>query len=228
MPKEWFLMKLKRAYIFLLSFLSLSAMFSSCYYLSYKHALNQFNKRAVERKEELIAINDNNNPSSLETNGDPDILPVDMNPSLTIQPTTKYVLETYNMKTGITEIKELNPPGYLVGLTREGVENYINEYMKDMTLSEYNNGLLSYDLINFSGDRVVLRKSYNEDIVAFRFYVVVKNGFVVVFNSDLKSVFSYTHIEAENLPEEDRIALSQGIYVDSLDELYGLLESYSS
>jgi hypothetical protein len=58
--------------------------------------------------------------------------------------------------------------------------------------------------------------------------VVVKDGYVVVYNSDLKSVYSYTHIEAKNLPEEDRIALSMGIYVNNLDELYALLESYSS
>jgi hypothetical protein len=56
--------------------------------------------------------------------------------------------------------------------------------------------------------------------------VVVKDGYVVVYNSDLKSVYSYTHILAEDLPEEDRIALSRGIYVNSLDELYSLLESY--
>ena len=35
-------------------------------------------------------------------------------------------------------------------------------------------------------------------------------------------------VKAKDLPEEDRVALSQGIYVNSLDELYALLESYSS
>ena len=65
-------------------------------------------------------------------------------------------------------------------------------------------------------------------MVPYRFYVVVKNGYVVVYNSDLKSVFDYTHIEAKNLPEEDRIALSQGIYIDNIDDLYSLLESYTS
>ena len=57
---------------------------------------------------------------------------------------------------------------------------------------------------------------------------MVKDGYVVVYNSDLKSVYSYTHILAAELPEEDRIALSEGIYLNSLEELYSLLESFSS
>ena len=113
-----------------------------------------------------------------------------------------------------------------MGLTRAEVEQYLDEYMKDLTLSEYNNGLLSYELISFSDKAVKFRKSYDADIVPYRFYVVVKNGYVVVYNSDLKSVYDYTYIEAENLPEEDRIALSQGIYVDNIDDLYALRKLY--
>lgn len=95
-------------------------------------------------------------------------------------------------------------------------------------MSEYNKGLLSYELLSFSDKEIKLRKSYDADMVPYRFYVVVKNGYVVVYNSDLKSVYEYTHIEAKNLPEEDRIALSRGIYIDNIDDLYALLESYTS
>ena len=76
--------------------------------------------------------------------------------------------------------------------------------------------------------KIKIRKSYNEDFVPYRYYVVIKDGYVVVYNSDLKSVRYYTHIEAKDLPEEDRIALIKGIYVNSEEELYSLLESYSS
>lgn len=218
-------MNLKRAYIFFLSFFGLCVMFTSCYYLSYRHALNQFNKKAVERKEQLLAIEER---TPAPVNPQPETLSVDTNPSITVLPTTKYILQIYNKKTGNMETQNLNPPGYLVGLTREGVEEYLNDYMKDLTLSEYNNGLVSYDLVRFSDEEITLRKIYDEDIVPFRFYVVVKDGYVVVYNSDLKSVYNYTHIAADTLPEEERIALSQGIYVNSIEELYSLLESYSS
>jgi hypothetical protein len=228
MPKEWFQMKLKTVYIYLLSFVGISVMFSTCYYISYLRALNEFNKRAIER---------NNNLTQLEAT--PESTPplimenvesweANTKSAVKILPSTKYILETYDKKTDTNESLELNPPGYLIGLTREEVIEYLDNYMKDMTLSEFNKGLTAYELQSFSDQEVVVRKSYDETLVPSRFYVVVKNGFVVVYNSDLKSVYTYTQIEAENLPEQDRIALSTGIYVDNLEELYALLESYSS
>ncbi len=149
-------------------------------------------------------------------------------PNPVILPTTNYVLEIYDRKEGLLTQTEQNPPGDIVGLTREQVEKYLDEYMRDLTLSEYNKGLLSYELLSFSDKLVKFRKSYDEDMVPYRFYVVVKNGYVIVYNSDLKSVYEYTHIEAINLPEEDRVALSHGIYIDNIDDLYALLESYTS
>ena len=153
---------------------------------------------------------------------------MDRQASEIILPSTRYIIELCDMKTNTTDIQESNPPGYLVGLTREEVLDYLESYMQDMTLSEHNKGLISYELVRFSEDEVTMRKTYNEDTVPFRFYVVVKDGYVVVYNSDLKSVFDYTGIEAAKLSEKDRIALSKGIYINSKDELYGLLESFTS
>ncbi|HKL79350.1 MAG TPA: hypothetical protein VJ888_02815 [Mobilitalea sp.] len=228
MPKEWFRMRLKKAYIYILSFFSLAFMFSACYYLSYQHALTNFNKRAIERGEEYALIEDNGAPTGAPLTSEENAVAVDNPPSTTILPTTRYVLETYNRNTNTTTKDVLNPPGYLVGLTKEEVEQYLIDYMKDLTLSEYNKGLKSFELISFSEEEIHLLKSYDEDIVPYRFYVAVKNGFVIVYNSDLKSVFEYTYIEAKYLSEEDRKALSMGIYVDNRDELYALLESFSS
>jgi hypothetical protein len=228
MPKEWFRMKLKKAYIYILSFLSMSFLFSACYFLSYQHALRNFNKRAIERNGEYESLIKAAEPTPLLAAEEDDSIAAGTQASNTILPSTKYILEIYNMKTNTLDTENLNPPGYLVGLTKEEVETYLSDYMRDLTLSEYNKGLISYELTSFSDKEVHLRKTYNEDIVPYRFYVVVKDGYVVVYNSDLKSVYSYTHIEAKNLPEEDRIALSMGIYVNNLDELYALLESYSS
>lgn len=222
-------MRLKKTYLYLLSFISLSILFSACYYLSYQHALNEFNRRAIERHmEEYAALDEQPEPTPSEETYASDTVSVGTQAADTIQPTTKYVLEIVDLKTGAKEVETLNPPGFLVGLTKEEVNDYLTEYMSDLTLSEYNKGLKSYELVSFSDKEVVIRKSYNEDLVPYRFYVVVKDGYVVVYNSDLKSVYNYTHIEAKNLSEDDRIELSQGIYVDSLDELYALLESYSS
>ena len=49
-------MKLKKALIYLGSFVLLSVMFSTCYYMSYLHALNEFNQKAIERKDQLLTL----------------------------------------------------------------------------------------------------------------------------------------------------------------------------
>lgn len=232
-------MKLRKAYIYLLSFLTLSVFFSGCYYLSYQHALRQFNLKAIERSNEFAALHNsdptpiitaenNDNIEDIENQDSEDIVSVGVLQDTVILPTTNYILEIYDRNEGTLSESKQNPPGDIVGLTRVEVEKYLQEYMRDLTLSEYNKGLLSYELLSFSEKAVKVRKSYDADMVPYRFYVVVKNGYVVVYNSDLKSIYDYTHIEAKNLPEADRIALSHGIYIDNIDDLYALLESYTS
>lgn len=220
-------MKFKQACIYLGSFLLLCSLFIICYYMSYLHALNDFNKKAIERKDELYAhlISSAQLTPGAEQNNDS----VSVNQTETkVLPSTKYTLQIYDMSRNTTQTQILDVPAYLVGLTREEVLDYLSDYMKDLPLSEYNKGLISTELVSFSEKEIVIKKTYNEDFVPYRYYVVIKDGYVVVYNSDLKSVYSYTHIEAKNLPEEDRIALMQGIYVNSREELYSLLESYSS
>jgi len=221
-------MKLKRALLYIGSFLLLSLIFIICYYVSYLHALNNFNKRAIERKEQLhMMLEDEDEPLDEANNRNNDIVPA-VQDVIRVLPSTKYILEIYDMKSDTTTRQELNPPAHLVGLTRQEVIDYLASYMKDLPLSEYNKGLISAELIYFSDEEIVIRKSYNEDFLPYRYYVVIKDGYIVVYNSDLKSIYRYTSIDAKSLPEEDRLELIQGIYVNSLDELYSLLESYSS
>lgn len=219
-------MNLKKAYIYLASFLSLVCLFTVCYYLSYQHALKNFNNRAIERDRDFSFVEHRPEITSLAE--EEKLIAAGTQPSATILPSTRYIVETYNKKSGDIVSEAFNPPGELVGLTKEEVEEYLSEYMLDLTLSEYNKGLLSFELLAFSDQEVTVRKSYDEELVPYRFYVAVKNGFVVIYNSDLKSVYKYTHIDAKHLPEEDRIELSLGIYLNNEDELYSLLESYSS
>lgn len=221
-------MKLKQALLYIGSFLLLSLMFILCYYASYLHALNNFNKRATERKEQFHVLLEQEDESLIEAdNKNNDIVPA-VQDVIKVLPSTKYILEIYDMKSDTTTRQELNPPAHLVGLTRQEVIDYLASYMKDLPLSEYNKGLISAELIYFSDEEMVIRKSYNEDFLPYRYYVVIKDGYIVVYNSDLKSIYRYTSIDAKSLPEEDRLELIQGIYVNSLDELYSLLESYSS
>ena len=56
----------------------------------------------------------------------------------------------------------------------------------------------------------------------------MQNGIVIVYYSDKKTVFDYTGIEAATLSDKNQSELSLGKYVKDDDELYALLEGYTS
>ena len=60
------------------------------------------------------------------------------------------------------------------------------------------------------------------------YYINVSNGYVTVYLGDKETVYEYTSILAEELPLELRQELDVGIKVDTLSEVYGFLENYSS
>ena len=145
-----------------------------------------------------------------------------------IMPDTEYILETYNIssKEGFSE--KLSMPPELVGLSRAEVLSYLNEYVMEMPLEEYEKGLLSYELVSFSDKTIVLKKTYNSDAILYKYYIVVEDNVVVVYYCDKKTVYEYTGINASDLDMEERIRLSKGIEVENEEELYSILENYSS
>ncbi len=145
-----------------------------------------------------------------------------------VMPNTEYILETYNITTGEGFSETLSIPPELVGLDRNEVLSYLNEYMMEMPLEEYEKGLLSCELISFSEKTIVLKKTYNSDAVLYKYYLVVEDNIVVVYYCDKKTVYEYTGISASDLDMEERIRLSKGIEVETEEELYGILENYSS
>lgn len=201
---------MKRVYIYIAGFIALSAVFSTCYYLSYQNALHKFNQNAVEKK-------------SVDYYVQADTGKID-----TITPYTEYILETYDMVTGEKKRSKLNTPESFIGLSRNELIGYLNRYMADLSLEEFQQGMVSFELVSFSTDKVVLSKTYNSDKIKFQYYIVVYEGMVVVYYSDKKTVYEYTGIEANILPEEEQIKLNYGIYVKDEEELYGILENYSS
>ena len=224
-------MRWKKLGIYAGSLCMIALFFSFCYYLSYKNALRQFNKNAVERNNELIRyledITENAQGNEAEEE-EKQAITVDLTTEDTILPTTKVKLETYDIKTGITTVEIKNPSADFIGLNREEMIELLAYHMSNISLEEYQKGLVSYELISFSKKEVVLRKSFNIDIVQYRYYLAIQNGYVIVYYSDRKTVFEYTSIEAKNLSERDQVELSYGKYVVDEKELYSILEGYSS
>lgn len=60
------------------------------------------------------------------------------------------------------------------------------------------------------------------------YYIKERDGYVIVYEGDEKTVYEYTTIHVEDLPEQIQNALKKGIKVDSLSQIYGFLENYSS
>ena len=60
------------------------------------------------------------------------------------------------------------------------------------------------------------------------YYIKESDGYVTVYTSDQKTVYEYTSILVDELPEKIQEKVKKGIKVTSLSQLYGFLENYSS
>ena len=229
---------MKRLAGYALCIIGLCVLFTTCYYISFKNALNRFNESAVERDSQLLhsfteyqrqneILNEqaSQNPTDTQSGLNVEVNRIE---EIRITSNTKYILQIYDIKKNVMTVEELNPTSELVGLTRNEVIDLLASYMEKLPISEKNKGLVSYELLVFTNKELVIRKSYNEDIVVFRYYVAVKEGKVIVYYSDMSTVYENTNIEVINLLEKDRNALMKGIYVKDDEELFSLLESYSS
>lgn len=211
-------MKTKKTYIYIGTIAALSLIFTMCYYISYKHALYKFNQKATERevKEEILK---SNNEESVTVN---------FNETDKTVANTKYILQNIDLETNTLKEDKLPIPSEFIGLSREELMLKLDEYLEDMPLSEYHKGLISFELLSFSKNQILLKKTYDISKAAYLFYISVSDGFVVVFNNDLKTIYQYTGININDLSKEDKDALIEGIYVKTEAELYSILESYSS
>ena len=100
--------------------------------------------------------------------------------------------------------------------------------MEEALFEEKKDGFLSVELIDFSKEAVVVRKSYKEPEKENEFYLDVQMGRVIVRNSLDDSLYAYTEIKFETLPENLKREILRGYPIENLEVLYEFLESYSS
>lgn len=141
---------------------------------------------------------------------------------------TLYRLEIYDIYTQQLTVQESEmPPGFL-GMTREELEEYWSDYIKDLPVTEFEKGLLSCDLMSFSKDCVTVRKTYEGSEMKYRYYMILEQGTLSVYYSDKKTPYEHTDITEEELPTEELEQLKNGVYVEDEESLYSILESYTS
>ncbi|WP_310605443.1 BofC C-terminal domain-containing protein [Anaerosporobacter sp.] len=211
---------MKRIYVIISSFFALTIVFTLCFYLSYSMALKQFNSKANEM--DLLSVK-NDTVVEQELAATVDTVKID-----TITPFTNLVIESYDITTDTIASASQNIEEELLGYTREDLISYCERYMQSIPVEEQNQGLVSFEVESFSENKVVMKKSYDSKMIPYEFYMVIQNGFITVFRSDKKTVFEYTNIEAKDLPQEEIDKLYDGIYIKDEQELYTILEGYSS
>ena len=143
-----------------------------------------------------------------------------------VRTNTEIVYEVYRQGSKIKE-ETVKAPASYVGKSRTEMISLLEKTMDDLPMEELEEGLENMELVSFSGERVVIRKKYGE-LLPYKYCLYIENGAVTVYYSDKKTVYSYTDIQAENLPDNVRRELYGGMEIESLGALYDFLESYSS
>lgn len=146
----------------------------------------------------------------------------------TLTVNTVYEIENYNSQKGTTSTEYETLPEDLIGSSREEVDSYCKKYMKEVSPEEYLKGLQSIGVVSFSKERLVIKKIFDTSKVKYRYYLIAVDGEVVAYYGDKKTVYEYTGIETKALSKKERQALKKGIEVKDEDQLYNILENYSS
>lgn len=206
---------MKRIYVIISSFCGLAVAFTICYYASYVRALNNFNDNAVETK--ISEGNLNNVVAKADT--------IKIN---TITPFTNIVIKKYDVATGITTNETQQVTDSIVGYSKEDLQGYCAKFMEKIPVDEQMEGLVSFQIESFSDKQVVLKKTYDSRNCLFKYYMVSQNGYIVVYCNDKKTVYEYTAIQVATLNPVDRKRVADGIYIKNEQELYTILEGYSS
>ena len=145
-----------------------------------------------------------------------------------IKADTEYIVELYNNRTKeLTELRT-NMPAVLLGLDREDAIGYAKAYSEDPGLEELEDGFKNMELTAFSEERIVFRKTYEPWERNYKYALGIAGGHIVVYYMDHETVYEYTDIYPDELPEELQIAIRKGECLMDVHTLYEFLENYSS
>lgn len=161
--------------------------------------------------------------------GEPKPVEVAMSEEPVVNANTHYVLERYDAISGeSSEDDEALMPDKFIGLNREKLVDEIEEYNRNPSLTDLEQGFTYMELVSFSAGRVVVRKSYELEEGEKGFFLLNENHYVVVYDHSLSNVYMDTEILVENLPEDLQEEILNMKFVEDEKELYQFLEAYTS
>ena len=78
-----------------------------------------------------------------------------------------------------------------------------------------------------SGPEPIKHKTESTEITT-GYYLMENDGYVIVYMADRKTVFEYTSIPVNELDDTLQREIRFGKYLDTIGQVYGFLENYSS
>ena len=141
---------------------------------------------------------------------------------------TEFIVREYDKSTKKEESHTEQIPDQYIGKNRSQMEEIASSYSKAPGLQDLEKGFVSMEIASFSPKKLVVLKKYYSDLSKEHFYLVVENGLITVYYSDMDTIYLYTDISVEHLPEKLQQEVLDKKYMESEEELYNFLESYTS
>ena len=155
-------------------------------------------------------------------------MPVSVMDTPVVTANTRYVIQEYNALDGQLTQNEETAPDKFIGLDRTKLAQEIENYNKKPSLTDQEKGFTFMELVSFSNDKVVVKKSYEIQEAANGFFLLNENHYVVVYDHELSGIYMNTNILVEELPEKLQDEIIHMKYIPDEGELFNFLESYSS
>lgn len=205
---------MNKIYWCIITFCALIVIFSIGYYISFQSTLTEQDKQIQHN-------------GTMTSRNDADTIEADGKLKNRVTEQTVLVEEYYSVSDSTYSDKTVALPKEYVGCTRDQLISLLSEQMKNISQEEKDAGLISMTLYSFTMEKIVIRKVYDNKS-SYEFYIGEKDGYLIVFKKDMKTVFEVTDILYADLTESQKQELKQGVYAENEEELYGMLESYSS
>lgn len=201
-------------------FVALALTFAVIYYGSYYYALKYMTSDNIITKDDLVQ----DNPAVDHASTGNDTNQVNAEIDLIITTKTNYVEESYNIDTDELSNETITPPIDVLGYNRQQLIDYLTTYMSKNT----DETLVNIQLVSFSSDSVVIRKTIRVVEKKYNYFVTVEDNKISVYKADRKTKYFDTGIEIDEIEKKDRERLIDGFYIEDIHELYNYLESITS
>lgn len=156
------------------------------------------------------------------------IVEADASDKLLLNAQTLYVVEETDIIDGTVVETTLKLPDKYIGMNREEFVSSMEVYEMSPPLKEQEKGFIGLEVLSFSPEKVVVQMNYALEKMLNDYYILVEDHYLVVYMGDKKTLYMYTEIKLDELPQTVQQEIINGMYMESEEKLFDFLESYSS